>query len=1482
MLGTVASAATIGSENFDYSDGSLAGRSGGNGFDFDNFSIVQNPASHDQTPSHWRPVRGQSEILGQQLSTNSSSVLRSYNGPTTGSFPFEGPDISGERRGAIANDPFYAENSIYYSVVVTFTPTSQSFSVSSYDFDSEEVFFGVEEGGSTLSIRDSSGTETTTSFSPVEGVPFNLVVKIDLGNDLLSMWVDPDLSALETNTSNLPLATQPYFNDNFSTGVALSSLGSVLWDDLLLATSWSELAEPDSDGDLLPNWWEEAYGSDPIRSDGSEDSDLDALSNLAEYQNFTFPQEVDSDGDLLSDSAEVLTHLTLPYEVDSDQDGLSDGEEILALMTDPLLRDTDSDGSPDLIETSLQSDPQNPLEQPLNLFSLSAADQLQVTNNSPVTVFGPAELDSVFAQQIDEDFTGSVLIEMNLEWIALANETGLQGWGGVQLFNGEDELLTLGNLYPTTEWTLATQESEQALLDSDFLPVALQANQAEKLSLLLVFRAHEPATAHVFFRGGHNSVTGDFAFDRVLVNAGSTQPANFTDILLTPEVPVANADVDNLRHLQTARVRPLLNDTGGLLPSSLTILTQPNFGTASAASDGSVTYTHTTGLPISDSFQYQASRGPFSVTGTFTFNFSTEGRFATQYATLPLAAPATSISIIDAFDGLSFDRPHCFTSIPNDNRAILLTEAAGLVKAIENVSSPTSEVILDITDRVFDDGNELALKGIAVHPAFAFNGYLYLTYDAVGSSRVSRFTCNTTPPYTADPASELILIDQVRDGLVHSIGTCQFGADGYLYIGFGDEGGQEDGFGNSQQIDRDFWTNIIRIDPDKNAGNLEPNPDSDIPRDNGSARFLIPADNPFVGVSSFNGQALNPLAVRSEIFCTGLRNPWQFFLDDFDSDNVIEQIWLGDIGRADREEVSLLSPGENGGWAWREGSIAGPLSGDLINGASESEATLTSSLYDYERGSGPNNGSAVIGGLVYRGDNYGDLLGQYVFADFISGNIWSLDNSDPANIEVRRLAGEAGITAIGLDPSNNDILFLDRNDGKFHRLAFGSEDVTFPQTLSDTNFFADLATLTPNPGAVAYTPNLTFWSDHAKKERFFLIQDLSDTVSYLENEPWSFPEGMIWVKHFNIELTRGDPSTSRRLETRFLVRTDAGVYGTSYQWNNITNGGPQTEATLVPDEGALIPLPILEDGNAITQDWMIPSRSSCLICHTENAGYALSFNSPQLNTNGSVLGENGNLLSVLTETGYLTGLSESPASLPRHVQPTDSDYSLTARARSYLAVNCSYCHFEGGQGLGDWDARIHLTLHETGLINGVPSDAPIQAGDLLVTPGSADNSIIYNRAAVTNGYTRMPPLASNVVDPEGTQLLLDWINREAPTTTSYEQFRELHFGNLTSLAGDPLQDPDGDGKNNRFEYFTRTDPNDPQSVWTPLFEIEGQNVELSYQPLPDRTIIGYHSFDLETWIPFSTDPTPRNPASLHFETIPLEAKAFFQFGISEK
>ncbi len=205
----------------------------------------------------------------------------------------------------------------------------------------------------------------------------------------------------------------------------------------------------------------------------------------------------------------------------------------------------------------------------------------------------------------------------------------------------------------------------------------------------------------------------------------------------------------------------------------------------------------------------------------------------------------------------------------------------------------------------------------------------------------------------------------------------------------------------------------------------------------------------------------------------------------------------------------------------------------------------------------------------------------------------------------------------------------------------GTSGTAPPAALSATGAFSNLTTLTPNAGLVAYAPNVDFWSDYAIKSRWFAIKNLTDTVGFSADGNWTLPTGMVWVKHFDIDLERGNPATRRRLETRFLVKTATDIYGLSYRWNNIQSG-TQTDATLVAEDGANLTLNLTVGSSPATQTWRFPSRTECRICHTAVGGFALSFNTRQLNRTHTYGAQTLNQIGALSGAGYFHD-ARSPA-----------------------------------------------------------------------------------------------------------------------------------------------------------------------------------------------------------------------------------------------
>ena len=677
-------------------------------------------------------------------------------------------------------------------------------------------------------------------------------------------------------------------------------------------------------------------------------------------------------------------------------------------------------------------------------------------------------------------------------------------------------------------------------------------------------------------------------------------------------------------------------------------------------------------------------------------------RLANSSLTVPLEPTSENFDyqVENAFPGISFVRPVAIVTPPGDTDRVFVVEQDGRIYVVSNLADPVKTLFLDRAGIILRPGNEAGMLGLAFHPNWQANGYFYVysvfnTTTSVGSGlhdRLSRFQIDPSDANKVLEDSELPILSQFDQASNHNGGDLHFGPDGYLYLSTGDEGGGGDRYRNSRRIDKDFFSSIIRIDVDRLQGNLEPNDHPAIHLDgDGFAYYKIPNDNPFIGATEFNGSEILASDVRTEFFAVGLRNPWRF---SFDS-NVI---YCADVGQYVWEEVNIIESGGDYGWNFKEGAHA--FSGSIPSGVA-----LIDPIVEYPHSNGPAipggiaQGYSITGGVVYRGLFNIQLQGYYVFGD-VSGRIYALhyDESTGTAEDFRQLTSMSSPVAFGKDPVNGDVLIASLG-GTVYRLINNTESGSdIPETLSATGAFSDLDNLIPSEGIVPYDVNVTFWSDYAIKTRWFSVPDLSDTLDFDSIENWSFPDGTIWIKHFEMEMVEGDVSSQKRLETRFLVKNSEGTHGFTYRWR-----ADGSDADLVSFEGMDETFTVYEaDGVTILreQEWRYPSRSECIQCHTSQGGHALAFGTLQLNREHDYDSGPINQIQALSDVGYFDSPVADVSSFSALSDINDESVSLEDRARSYLHANCVQCHQTDGPSLGNWDARVSLDLASSGLVNG--------------------------------------------------------------------------------------------------------------------------------------------------------------------------------------
>jgi glucose/arabinose dehydrogenase len=300
-------------------------------------------------------------------------------------------------------------------------------------------------------------------------------------------------------------------------------------------------------------------------------------------------------------------------------------------------------------------------------------------------------------------------------------------------------------------------------------------------------------------------------------------------------------------------------------------------------------------------------------------------------------------------------RPLLLTHAGDDSNRIYVGTQHGIVYVFPNKPEvEKAEIFLDISERVLynPNENEQGFLGMAFHPGFKKNGELYIFYSHKKlklTNYLSRFRVDKNNPSRIDPASEEILLEIKRPFWNHDGGTVLFGPDGYLYLTLGDGGLANDPFNNAQNLNQ-FLGHILRID---------------VNRQEAGKKYAIPNDNPFVGRKG----------VQPEIYAYGLRNVWRMAFD-----KKTGQLWAADVGQNLYEEINLIIKGGNYGWKLREGLHP------FWSTGSGPRPDLIDPIWEYDH----NIGKSITGGFVYRGKQFPELEGHYLYADYVSGKIWAL------------------------------------------------------------------------------------------------------------------------------------------------------------------------------------------------------------------------------------------------------------------------------------------------------------------------------------------------------------------------------------------------------------------------------------------------------------------------------------------------------------
>jgi glucose/arabinose dehydrogenase len=354
----------------------------------------------------------------------------------------------------------------------------------------------------------------------------------------------------------------------------------------------------------------------------------------------------------------------------------------------------------------------------------------------------------------------------------------------------------------------------------------------------------------------------------------------------------------------------------------------------------------------------------------------------TEVATTTTTVPPTTTTLPDppppnaAFDGVQLRlEPFAELAAPtafawrDDDPAVYVSTQDGIV---HRVTPEGITVAGDFTGQTFEllPGSERGLLGLAFDPR---DGRLFVDLtDLNDDTRVFSFEVRDGV-IVPETRREVLFIEQ--PGVGHNGGHLVFDSAGNLYIGSGDGGASN---GRDAQDRSKLLGAILRVRPNLDGDGYE-----------------IPPDNPFA----------DGVADRPEVWARGFRNPWSFSIDD-ETGNM----WIGDVGNVEREEINVIRPGEQGGnygWYYFEGTK---------QRYSDVPEAMVPPIYDYGR----SNGVAVMGGFVYRGDAFPQLRGAYLFAD-LGGAVWAI--------------GADGVTRLAIDPVSGIVGWGEDRDGELYLLS---------------------------------------------------------------------------------------------------------------------------------------------------------------------------------------------------------------------------------------------------------------------------------------------------------------------------------------------------------------------------------------------------------------------------------------------------------------
>jgi putative heme-binding domain-containing protein len=679
--------------------------------------------------------------------------------------------------------------------------------------------------------------------------------------------------------------------------------------------------------------------------------------------------------------------------------------------------------------------------------------------------------------------------------------------------------------------------------------------------------------------------------------------------------------------------------------------------------------------------------------------------------------PPSPFTIERAFPGVNFQRPVEFAFLPGSPVLLVADQNARLWSFDTRSTSPQTNLVLDLRPLKQPLDN---IIGFTIHPGFATNRYIFVNYNEgkhrTNGAYVSRFEVTSLEPLKADPASEKMIIRWLSGG--HNGCTLAFGPDGFLYISTGDAADPDppDRPFNTGQDISDLLSSVLRID---------------VSRAEGTNAYAIPRDNPFTK---------HPGA-RPEVWAFGFRNPFRM---SFAPDRAL---WVGDVGWEQWEMIYRVRAGGNYGWSITEGPNT-RVRTDVKPGPGPILPPMVSLPH--------SEAASITGGRFYNGKKFPRLRGAYIYGDWETGKFWALRHDGDKLVSNEELCDTTLQPISFCEDGAGELLILDYQGGlyQFAPNPAPPANRSFPRKLSETGLFTSVPRLTPAPGVEPYSPMATMWNDGASASHLLGIPGDSIIVTTnarrtIAGGMWYFPANTVLARTLTLEMRRGEPASSRRIETQLLHFDGQAWNPYTYRWD-----AAQADAALVPSSGTNDTFTVADasaPGGRREIPWRFASQAECLRCHNAWAGETISLGWVQLNA----LATNGELRRL--ERSGLIEVKNIPRNVARLVNPHDASLPLEDRARSWLHVNCAACHRKGAGGAVPSHFQLDTKLADSRYMNVPPTRGDFGLEDArVVAPGHPWRSALLWRIS-TEGGGHMPAIGSRTVDETGARLVRDWI-----------------------------------------------------------------------------------------------------------------------------